>query len=504
MLNAALAGPGEVDVENETFTVHNPTVLGAETPMPVLVAALGPVMLQIAGELADGTVLWMADERAIGDHIAPRITKAADNAGRPAPRIVAGIPVCLCANSEIDAAKERANRILAEAETSPNYQKLLDRGDARDVGDLCAAGDEEAILARFKQFADAGVTDLSVRLLPIGETRDELIASKYRTREVIARARPRRCDEHQGPLAGIRILEVGVMLAGPYATMLLADLGAEVIKIEPPGGEISRQVSDSYFASLNRNKQSVCLDLRSEAGRQRLGELVANSHALLVNMKPSAIQRLGLTYEALRRFNERIVCVAMTGFGLDGGDDPAFDYVIQAATGVAAMTGDPDGPADVARLLVGRQLDRAGRGAGAARADRLGPRRPGGRVAARRDAVAAELPGRGLPQRRRRRRSGYPFGAHSYYVPAQLFSTADGYLALFITHDAFWKAFAAEAEIEGFPTMAERAARRDEVLAVVDGRAGHRHRHWLGGQTASARDSVGRGAHAARGAGGHA
>ena len=184
VLNTALAGPGEVDVENDSFTVHNPTVLGAESPMPVLVAALGPVMLQIAGELADGTVLWMADERAIGDHIAPRITKAADNAGRPAPRIVAGIPVCLCANSEIDAAKARANRILAEAETSPNYQKLLDCGDARDVGDLCAAGDEEAILARFKKFADAGVTDLSVRLLPIGETRDELIASKYRTREV--------------------------------------------------------------------------------------------------------------------------------------------------------------------------------------------------------------------------------------------------------------------------------------------------------------------------------
>jgi F420-dependent oxidoreductase-like protein len=78
VLNTALAGPGEVDVENESFTVHNPTVLGAESPMPVLVAALGPVMLQIAGELAGGTVLWMADERAIGDHIAPRITKAAE------------------------------------------------------------------------------------------------------------------------------------------------------------------------------------------------------------------------------------------------------------------------------------------------------------------------------------------------------------------------------------------------------------------------------------------
>jgi 5,10-methylenetetrahydromethanopterin reductase len=186
VLNAALTGPGPVDVENDSFTVHNPTVLGAESPLPVLVSALGPVMLKIAGERADGTVLWMADEKAIGDHIAPRINKAAAEAGRPAPRIVAGIPVCLCANSEIDAAKDRANRILSEAETSPNYQKLLDRGDARSVGDLCAAGDSDQILRQFQRFADAGVTDLSVRLLPIGDTRDELIASKYRTREVIA------------------------------------------------------------------------------------------------------------------------------------------------------------------------------------------------------------------------------------------------------------------------------------------------------------------------------
>lgn len=186
VFNAAISGPGSVDVENDNFTVHNPTALGAATPMPVLVAALGPVMLQIAGEQADGTSLWMADEKAIGEHIAPKINKAAAGAGKPAPRIVAGIPVTLCANSEIDEAKDRANRILAEAETSPNYQRLLDRGDARTVGDLCAAGDEESILKRFKAFADAGVTDLSVRLLPIGDTRDELIASKYRTREVIA------------------------------------------------------------------------------------------------------------------------------------------------------------------------------------------------------------------------------------------------------------------------------------------------------------------------------
>lgn len=185
---AEAAGPGlgRIDVENGTFTVHNPFDVGPVAPMRVLVAALGPVMLRIAGERADGTVLWMADERAIGDYIVPKITKAAENAGRPAPRVVAGIPVTLCSPSRVDEARERANRILAEAEFSPNYQRLLEHGDIRDVGELLAAGDEAAIAARFRRFADVGVTDLSVRLLPIGAGRDELIASKQRTREVLA------------------------------------------------------------------------------------------------------------------------------------------------------------------------------------------------------------------------------------------------------------------------------------------------------------------------------
>jgi len=178
--------PGPIDVENDSFTIHNPLDLVPVAPLPVLIAALGPVMLKLAGERADGTVLWMADERAVADHVVPRITKAAEAAGRPAPRIVAGIPVCLCRPDEVDAARERTNRILGEAEISPNYQRLLDYGDAKDIGDLCAAGDEAAILARLKQFADAGVTDLSVRLLPLGDNRDELIASKQRTRDLIA------------------------------------------------------------------------------------------------------------------------------------------------------------------------------------------------------------------------------------------------------------------------------------------------------------------------------
>ncbi|GFG72304.1 CaiB/BaiF CoA transferase family protein [Mycolicibacter senuensis] len=269
-----------------------------------------------------------------------------------------------------------------------------------------------------------------------------------------------------GPLSGIRILEVGVMLAGPYATMLLADLGAEVIKIEPPSGEISRQVGPSYFASLNRNKRSVRLDLTSEAGQARLAELVADSHALLVNMKPSVIKRLGLTYDALRRHNERIVCVALTGFGLDGGDEPAFDYVIQAATGIAAMTGDPNGPP----TLPGYSSADNSTGLAAALgllAQIVSGR--GGQVeVSLLDVMLSQLNYRASaylndgvePQR-------HPHGAHSYYVPAQLFPTAAGYLALFVTHDGFWKSFAAEAGIDGFATMEERAARREEVLAVV-------------------------------------
>jgi alkanesulfonate monooxygenase SsuD/methylene tetrahydromethanopterin reductase-like flavin-dependent oxidoreductase (luciferase family) len=152
----------------------------------VLIAALGPVMLRIAGERTDGTILWMADERAIASHVVPHLTRAAESAGRAAPRIVAGIPVCVCGDDEIDVAVARTNRVLSEAEVSPNYQKLLDLGDARAVGDLLAAGSESTVEKRLRSFADAGVTDLSIRVVPIGEGRDALIASRDRTRAYLA------------------------------------------------------------------------------------------------------------------------------------------------------------------------------------------------------------------------------------------------------------------------------------------------------------------------------
>ena len=182
VLDQAFAGPGPVDVENERYRVHNPLDVTDLPPTPVLVAALGPQMLRLAGERTDGTILWMADERAIGTHVAPRLTQAAESAGRPAPRIVAGIPVCVCDDDQVEAAEARTNRILAEAEVSPNYQRLLDLGDAQNVGDILAAGSESTVEKRLRSFADAGVTDVSIRIVPIGETRDELIASRDRTR----------------------------------------------------------------------------------------------------------------------------------------------------------------------------------------------------------------------------------------------------------------------------------------------------------------------------------
>src|SRR5579862_9350299 len=186
VLDQALRGPGQVDVDNEFFRVHNPLDITDIAPTPVLIAALGPLMLRLAGERTDGTILWMADERAIATHVVPRIARAAREAGRPAPRVVAGIPVCLCRDDEIDVAVARTNRVLAEAEVSPNYQKLLDLGDARTVGDILAAGSERAIEKRFRAFADAGVTDISLRVVPIGEGRDERLASSQRTRDYLA------------------------------------------------------------------------------------------------------------------------------------------------------------------------------------------------------------------------------------------------------------------------------------------------------------------------------
>jgi F420-dependent oxidoreductase-like protein len=186
VLNVAFAGPGPVDVENEHFRIHNPLQVSDITPTPILLAALAPVMLKIAGEHTDGTILWMADDRTIGEHIAPSITKAAADAGRPAPRIVAGVPVTVCRTEEVDAAREWARRAMGHSEYSPNYERLLEHGVAKDAGDFLIAGDELAVRKGLERYRDAGATDFSVRLLPYGTTREARIESRDRTTAFLA------------------------------------------------------------------------------------------------------------------------------------------------------------------------------------------------------------------------------------------------------------------------------------------------------------------------------
>ena len=186
VLNAALRGPGSVDVENDGYRVHSPIDVTDWGPNPVLLAALGPVMLRLAGEHASGTILWMANERAVAEHVVPRITKAAAAAGRPAPRVVAGVPVAICPNHEVDDARAWANQVLGQAEFSPNYQRLLARGEATNMGDILVAGDESAVVNRLRAFRDAGATDLAVRVLPVGRDRAARTESRNRTLAFVA------------------------------------------------------------------------------------------------------------------------------------------------------------------------------------------------------------------------------------------------------------------------------------------------------------------------------
>ena len=157
------------------------------------------------------------------------------------------------------------------------------------------------------------------------------------------------------PLAGVRVLAFSQFGAGPFATLNLSDLGAEVIKIEDPttGGEISRFVpphridGDSlYFQSWNRGKRSITLNLRKPGARDILHDLVRVSDAVFNNLRGDEPAKLGLTYSSLSQVNPRIVCCSLNGFGSTGprAADPGYDYLMQASTGYMSMTGDPASP----------------------------------------------------------------------------------------------------------------------------------------------------------------
>ncbi|MED5261586.1 MAG: CoA transferase [Myxococcota bacterium] len=156
-----------------------------------------------------------------------------------------------------------------------------------------------------------------------------------------------------GPLAGLTVIDLTRVLAGPYCTMILADLGARVIKIERPGrGDDARQIGpfaeggSAYFASLNRGKQSLALDLKDDTDREILLGLLAEADVLVENFRAGAMERLGLGWEDLHARFPRLIYAAASGFGHTGpyADRPAYDMVVQAMGGIMSLTGEEGGP----------------------------------------------------------------------------------------------------------------------------------------------------------------
>jgi crotonobetainyl-CoA:carnitine CoA-transferase CaiB-like acyl-CoA transferase len=158
--------------------------------------------------------------------------------------------------------------------------------------------------------------------------------------------------EPGGPLAGILVADFSRVLAGPYASMLLADMGADVVKVESPGGDDTRTwvppVRDgvsTYFLGVNRNKRSVALDLRDPADAALARELAGRADVLLENFKPGGLDRFGLGYDDVAAANPGIVYASISGFGSGGGRSlPGYDLIVQAISGLMSLTGDPDGP----------------------------------------------------------------------------------------------------------------------------------------------------------------
>jgi crotonobetainyl-CoA:carnitine CoA-transferase CaiB-like acyl-CoA transferase len=156
-----------------------------------------------------------------------------------------------------------------------------------------------------------------------------------------------------GPLGGLRVIDVTQMLAGPYCTWLLGGLGADVIKVERPGqGDFTRSIGpflgghSLYFLSVNRNKRSLTLNLKTEAGREILKRLATTADIFVENYRPGVMERLGLGYDDLAAVNPRLVYASVSGYGHTGPyrARPAFDLIVQALSGMMSVTGEPDRP----------------------------------------------------------------------------------------------------------------------------------------------------------------
>ncbi|MDP6279393.1 MAG: CoA transferase, partial [Nitrospinota bacterium] len=157
----------------------------------------------------------------------------------------------------------------------------------------------------------------------------------------------------EGALAGLRVIESCQNLAGPYCGTVLADMGADVIKVEPPGGDHSRKIGrhfageESYaFMTLNRSKRGIVVDLKTEAGKGVFEELAAGADAIVENVRPGAMERMGLGYEDLKKIKPDIIMMSISAYGETGpySRRGGIDHIIQAHSGLMSVSGEPDGP----------------------------------------------------------------------------------------------------------------------------------------------------------------
>lgn len=286
-------------------------------------------------------------------------------------------------------------------------------------------------------------------------------------------------------LSGLRILAVEQFGAGPFGTLHLADLGAEVIKVENPhvGGDVSRSVppftgdQDSlYFQSFNRNKRSLTLDLKHPEGIRTFHDLVKISDAVFSSLRGDQPEALGLTYERLKAVNPAIVCCALTGFGLNGPRqaEPAYDYLMQAYAGWMSLTGDPDAPPTKSGLSV---VDFAagltamtGLLAGVLKARETG-RGCDVDVSLLDTAVSMLNYVAIWTLNRDYEPERIANSAHPSIVPSQVFQTQDGWLVVFCAKEKFWTNLAAAMGADDLladPRYANFSARLDHRDGLVD------------------------------------
>ena len=289
------------------------------------------------------------------------------------------------------------------------------------------------------------------------------------------------------PLAGLRIIAVSQFGAGPFGTQVLADLGAEIIKIEDPavGGDVSRYVppyqieGDSlFFQAFNRGTKSLTLDLRRPEAAAVLHDLARVSHAVYNNLRGDLPKKLGLTYETLGRVNAALVCCSLSGFGMTGprAAEPAYDYLIQGYAGWMALTGEPDGPPGKCGVSVvdfaGGYVSIVGLMAGLWDAQRTGRGRD--LDVSLMDTAVSMLSYFAIWSLNRdwefRRVAD---SGHQALVPAQNFRTRDGWIVVFCSKEKFWAALVDALELPDlardsrFATFADRLANKDALLAVL-------------------------------------